>query len=129
MPTEFTRIPFPVKALKIILRELQSGGEAASRRMNASEADSDDGVSTTPVFFLDSYLRSHTQDDDWADDDEVPEGSSSRANEMAFLSDLISGPGGLPFDNDDLLEAADDEDLKNDPVSQMDMKVREGLCS
>ena len=42
---------------------------------------------------------------------------------MAFLSDLISGPGGLPFDNDDLLEAADDEDLKNDPVSQMDMKV------
>lgn len=45
---------------------------------------------------------------------------------MAFLSDLISGPGGLPFDNDDLLEAVDDEDLKNDPVSQMDMKVGEG---
>lgn len=79
-------------------------------------------------FFLDSYLRSHIQDDDWADD-EVPEGSSSRANEMTFLSDLISGPGGLPFDNDDLLEAADDEDLKSDPVSQMDMKVREGFYS
>ncbi|EPS97853.1 hypothetical protein FOMPIDRAFT_1037743 [Fomitopsis schrenkii] len=106
VPTEFTRIPFPVKALKILLRELQSGGEAASRRMNASELGSDDG------------------DDDWADDgDEAPESSSSRANDMAFLSDLISGPGGLPFDNDDLLEAVDDEDLKNDPVSQMDMKT------
>lgn len=45
VPTEFTRIPFPVKALKILLRELQSGGEAASRRMNASELGSDDGVS------------------------------------------------------------------------------------
>ncbi|KAI0726869.1 ARM repeat-containing protein [Fomitopsis betulina] len=106
VPTEFTRIPFPVKALKILLRELQSGGEAASRRMNASELGSDDG------------------DDDWADDgDEAAEGSSSRANDMAFLSDLISGPGGLPFDNDDLLGAVDDDDLKNDPVSHMDMKA------
>ncbi|KZT73366.1 ARM repeat-containing protein [Daedalea quercina L-15889] len=107
VPTEFTRIPFPAKALKILLRELQSGGEAASRRTNASEVDSDDG------------------DDDWQEDDDevIPEGSSSRSNEMAFLSDLLSAPGGLPFDNDDLLEAADDEDLKNDPVSQMDMKA------
>ncbi|TFY55031.1 hypothetical protein EVJ58_g8505 [Rhodofomes roseus] len=106
VPTEFTRVPFPVKALKLLLRELQSGGEAASRRMNASDVDSDDG------------------DDEWQGDDEVaaPEGSS-RANELAFLSDLLSGPGGLPFDNDDLLEATDDEDLKNDPVSQMDMKA------
>ena len=92
--------------------------------MNASEAGSDDGVSILPVLSPTSYSLSGIQDDDWADDDEVPEGGSSRANEMAFLSDLISGPGGLPFDNDDLLEAADDEDLKNDPVSQMDMKVR-----
>lgn len=107
VPTEFTRIPFPVKALKTLLRELQSGGEAASRRMNASEVDSDDG------------------EDDWQEDDDegAPSGSSSRANEMAFLSDLLSAPGGLPFDNDDLLEAADDEDLKSDPVSQMDMKA------
>lgn len=67
------------------------------------------------------------QDDDWADDgDEAAEGSSSRANDMAFLSDLISGPGGLPFDNDDLLGAVDDDDLKNDPVSHMDMKVSDG---
>jgi hypothetical protein len=28
-PHEFTYIPFPVKALKIILHDLQSGGESA----------------------------------------------------------------------------------------------------
>ena len=57
VPTEFTRIPFPVKALKILLRELQSGGEAASRRMNASEAGSDDGVGILLVLSsTDSWL-------------------------------------------------------------------------
>jgi importin-9 len=34
------------------------------------------------------------------------------------------GPKGLAFDNDDILETNDDEDLKNDPISQMDMQVR-----
>jgi len=34
------------------------------------------------------------------------------------------GPKGMAFDNDDVLDDSDDEDLKNDPVSQMDMQVR-----
>lgn len=34
------------------------------------------------------------------------------------------GPRGMAFDNDDALEENDDEDLKNDPVSTMDMQVR-----
>lgn len=29
----------------------------------------------------------------------------------------------MAFDNDDVLDDSDDEDLKNDPVSQMDMQV------
>ena len=33
------------------------------------------------------------------------------------------GPRGMAFDNDDALEDNDDEDLKNDPVSTMDMRV------
>jgi hypothetical protein len=33
------------------------------------------------------------------------------------------GPKGVNFDNDELLDDNDDEDLKNDPVSQMDMQV------
>ena len=48
VPTEFTSVPFPVKVLKLLLHDLQSGGEAASMGFSAndvSEAASDDGVS------------------------------------------------------------------------------------
>ena len=45
-----------------------------------------------------------------------------KEEEFVHLSELI-GPKGIPFDNDDVLEDDDDEDLKSDPVSQMDMKV------
>ena len=38
------------------------------------------------------------------------------------------GPRGVAFDNDDALEDNDDEDLKNDPVSTMDMRVRPNSC-
>lgn len=34
------------------------------------------------------------------------------------------GPKGMAFDNDEILDSNDDEDLKSDPVSQMDMQVR-----
>ena len=47
MPTEFTSVPFPVKALKLLLRDLQTGGEAASMGFNAADVEdvgSDDGV-------------------------------------------------------------------------------------
>ena len=33
------------------------------------------------------------------------------------------GPRGVAFDNDDALTENDDEDLKSDPVSTMDMRV------
>ena len=57
VPTEFTSVPFPVKAFKLLLHDLQSGGEAASMGFSAkdvSEVDSDDGVrpSSLPVFTL-----------------------------------------------------------------------------
>lgn len=29
----------------------------------------------------------------------------------------------MAFDNDDILDDSDDEDLKGDPISQMDMQV------
>ncbi|KIK67465.1 hypothetical protein GYMLUDRAFT_69648 [Collybiopsis luxurians FD-317 M1] len=100
-PTEFTSVPFPVKAIKILLHEVQSGGEPATMG-NAQEfvddVDSDDG------------------DDDWADAGEV-----TKESEFEFLSELI-GPKGMAFDNDDILDDSDDEDLKGDPISQIDMQ-------
>jgi hypothetical protein len=41
-------------------------------------------------------------------------------DEAAFLSDLL---GPKPFNNDDVLNQGDHEDLENDPVYQMDMNV------
>ncbi|KAF5393539.1 hypothetical protein D9757_000551 [Collybiopsis confluens] len=100
-PTEFTSVPFPVKTLKILLHEVQSGGEPATMGNTqefADDVDSDDG------------------DNDWADAGEV-----AKESEFEFLSELI-GPKGMAFDNDDILDDSDDEDLKGDPVSQMDMQ-------
>jgi len=40
-----------------------------------------------------------------------------------MLSEML-GPKGMAFDNDEVFDDNDDEDLKNDPISQMDMTVR-----
>lgn len=47
VPHEFTAIPFPVKALKIIVHDVQSGGESATLTAQGgpNDVDSDDGVS------------------------------------------------------------------------------------
>jgi hypothetical protein len=48
VPHEFTSVPFPVKALKILIHDLQAQGESAlitSQGQGVSEVGSDDGVS------------------------------------------------------------------------------------
>ncbi|RDX47886.1 ARM repeat-containing protein [Lentinus brumalis] len=105
IPTEFTSVPFPVKALKLLLHDLQTGGEAASMGFSAkdfSDVASDDG------------------DDEWTEEEQLHQGF--KADEFAMLSEML-GPRGMAFDNDDALEDNDDEDLKNDPVSTMDMRT------
>lgn len=50
-PHEFTSVSFPVKALKIIIHDLQSGGDAATisaQGNTVEDVDSDDGVSHSP---------------------------------------------------------------------------------
>ncbi|KIM88892.1 hypothetical protein PILCRDRAFT_244255 [Piloderma croceum F 1598] len=104
IPHEFTSIPFPVKALKILVHDLRSGGESAAINGQGEEfdVDSDDG------------------DDEWTEEEKLHQGF--KEEEFAFLSDML-GPKGMAFDNDDVLDDSDDEDLKNDPVSQMDMQA------
>ncbi len=49
-PTEFTSIAFPVKALKILIHDLQSSGESATFAAsggNLPDADDDEGVCVT----------------------------------------------------------------------------------
>ncbi|KAG6911255.1 hypothetical protein DXG01_002093 [Tephrocybe rancida] len=105
-PTEFTKIPFPVKALKLLLHDVQSGGESATMSAQGGaetyDVDSDDG------------------DEEWTEEEKMHQGF--KEDEFAFLSDML-GPKGMAFDNDDVLDESDDEDLKNDPVSEMDMQA------
>ena len=91
---------FPVKALKLLLHELQTNGEAASIAAPTAPLDtaSDDG------------------DSDWSDEEKVKD------DRYAFLADAM-GAGGLLFDEDDILDNNDDEDLRKDPVSQIDLRV------
>ncbi|KAF7337532.1 ARM repeat-containing protein [Mycena sanguinolenta] len=101
-PHEFSSIPFPVKTLKLLLHDVQSGGESATITAQGetfNEIDSDDG------------------DEDWAEEEKI-----NPNDEFEYLSELI-GPKGMAFDNDDVLEEEDDEDLKKDPVSTMDMQA------
>ncbi|KAI9510750.1 ARM repeat-containing protein [Russula earlei] len=99
-PPQFTRVPFPVKALKLLLHELQTNGEVATLAAPTApiDAESDDG------------------DSDWSDEEKVKD------DRVAFLSDVI-GVGGVSFDEDDVLANNDDEDLQKDPVSQIDLRA------
>lgn len=104
-PPQFTRVPFPVKALKLLLHELQTNGEVASMAAPTAPLDtgSDDG------------------DSDWSDEEKVKD------DRYAFLADVI-GVGGVSFDEDEVLANNDDEDLQKDPVSQIDLRVSGMKC-
>ena len=80
-----------------------------------------------------------TQDEDWEDEDNV---NPLNKDEIAFLSGMYAsrntqclspsltllsdmlGPRAGALDEDNIPDDNDDEDLKNDPISQMDMTVR-----
>lgn len=98
-PTTYTSVPFPVKALKLLLKDVSAEGGGGGKKKGGAaydgEIEEDDG------------------DEDWADDD--PLGSAGE-DEFAFLSDWLDGGGGGENDAQD-----DDEDLKTDPLAQIDM--------
>ncbi|KAG6896763.1 hypothetical protein C0992_006277, partial [Termitomyces sp. T32_za158] len=145
-PIEFTSIPFPVKALKLVLRDVQSSGDSAtiSARGGAAtnDIDSDDGVScsksqflyrdaltqspgfSSPVSSSNYQIFNEKQDEDWDEEEKLD--PASLGDEFAFLSDMI-GPRGVAFDNDDLIQESDDDAFKDDPVAKMDMQERRNL--
>lgn len=101
-PHEFKSVPFPTKALQLIVRELQSMGAevepmGAKDVPDATEDDSDDA-------------------DEWADEEKLYLGM--KKDELAFLAGVdmddgeADGRGGL-----------DDEDLRQDPISRIDMRA------
>lgn len=136
MPTEFTAVPFPTKALKLVLAELQADGEPASLGLG--------GIAPADV---DRDVESDDGEEDWSDDDDgvparpEPTGALS-AGERAYVQEMLGGdvpqevfaalsggPGiaaGMPsfadFDDGTDYEG-DDEDLMKDPLVQVDMQA------
>ena len=61
------------------------------------------------------------KDEDWADEDRYA--AADGDEDLALLSEML-GPRSGAYTNEDLLnDSDDDDDLKQDPVSQMDIKV------
>ncbi|GJE89716.1 ARM repeat-containing protein [Phanerochaete sordida] len=137
IPTEFTSEAFPIKALKLVLAELQSDGEPASLSYG--------GIGQRDV---DHDVESDDGDEDWDEDEDdaparpEPTGALS-ATEQAYVREMLGGqevpqevfaalsggPGiaaGIPsfgdFDTDTDYEG-DDEDLMKDPIVQVDMQA------
>lgn len=95
-PTTYTSVPFPVKALKLLLKDVSSEPtKTKGGKKYDGEIEEDDG------------------DDEWADDDPL---GSAADDEFAFLSDWLDT--GVAGEND---AQDDDEDLKTDPLAQIDM--------
>ncbi|KAG8219346.1 armadillo-type protein [Butyriboletus roseoflavus] len=100
-PHEFTSVTFPVKVLKLLVHDLRSKSESASFPGGERFVDTDD------------------EDEEWTEEEQQHQGL--KEEEFNFLSEML-GPRGATFDNDDILDESDDEDLRNDPISQIDMR-------
>lgn len=93
-PNQFTQIAFPVKALKLILHDVQNIGQGKGGKAPA-DVEEDDG------------------DGDWDDEDDGLGGDN--VDEFGYLSSWLDD-GGNENDAQD-----DDEDLKSDPIAQIDL--------
>ncbi|KIR36656.1 hypothetical protein I352_01614 [Cryptococcus deuterogattii MMRL2647] len=94
-PNQYTQIPFPVKALKLILKDVQSEPTSAKKPTSGLDIEDDDG------------------DEEWDDDDLL--GGGSNMGEFDYLSSWLDNNGAESDAQDD------DEDLKSDPLAQIDL--------
>ncbi|GAA6011372.1 hypothetical protein JCM10207_008317 [Rhodosporidiobolus poonsookiae] len=104
-PDQFPPIPFPAKALKLLLQDAQT----AAKQGGAPKGVPDDAVSDD-------------EDDEWAD--EGAEFTSGNERELDFLSDMLAGGGLSRYMNSSADEADDDmdeQDLQDDPIWQLDL--------
>ncbi|EAL18781.1 hypothetical protein CNBI0420 [Cryptococcus deneoformans B-3501A] len=94
-PNQYTQIPFPLKALKLILKDVQSEPTSAKKATTGLDIEDDDG------------------DEEWDDDDLL--GGGSNVGEFDYLSSWLDNNGAESDAQDD------DEDLKSDPLAQIDL--------
>ncbi|GAA5855822.1 hypothetical protein JCM8547_000374 [Rhodosporidiobolus lusitaniae] len=106
-PDQFPPIPFPAKALKLLLHDAENAA-------NQKGAHGGKGVPEDAV--------SDDEDDEWAD--EGAEFTSGNEKDLDFLSDMLTG-GGLSrymeSGSDDGEDDLDEQDLQDDPIWQLDL--------
>lgn len=86
-PNQYTQIPFPVKALKLILKDVQSEPTSAKKPTSGLDIEDDDGVR---ISFACKPVKKKIdgcgwmQDEEWDDDDLL--GGGSNMGEFDYLS-------------------------------------------
>ncbi|GAA5974253.1 hypothetical protein JCM11641_003356 [Rhodosporidiobolus odoratus] len=106
-PDQFPPIPFPAKAIKLLLHDAQNAA-------NSKDAGNGKGVPDDAV--------SDDEDDEWAD--EGAEFTSGNERDLDFLSDMLAGGGFSKYMTsgpDDGEDDLDEQDLQDDPVWQLDL--------
>ncbi|ODN87698.1 hypothetical protein L198_06924 [Cryptococcus wingfieldii CBS 7118] len=98
-PNQYTQTPFPLKALKLILKDVQSETSGKGKGKGKGKT-------------VDLEIPEDDGDEDWDDDDDLFGGD----DEFEFLSSWLEAGGGNENDAQD-----DDEDLKSDPLAQIDL--------
>ncbi|SAM58032.1 related to KAP114-Member of the karyopherin-beta family, nuclear import [Ustilago bromivora] len=107
MPHQYSSVPMFAKIVKVLLKEWSSASRAGG---GVAGGNREDGARTP-----------ETDDENGEWDDEYDPRAQGK-DDFAFLSDML-GPGGLvALQNDDDFGLEDDEDLKSDPVYNMDLK-------
>lgn len=103
-PDQFPPIPFPAKALKLLLHDAQT----AAQTSGGEKGVPDDAVSDD-------------EDDEWAD--EGAEFTAGNEKDLDFLSDMLAGGGLSKYmtSDDDEDDDADEQDLHDDPIWQLDL--------
>lgn len=101
-PHEFAQISFPTRALKYMLNEIQNAE-------NAGDTEGGDGLG----------IAADDGDDSWSDDDPL-----AKEQELgAYLSDFMGG-GISGWKDDEEVAQDEDEDLANDPITQINVQQR-----
>ncbi|KAG8898465.1 hypothetical protein FRC00_002797 [Tulasnella sp. 408] len=106
IPTEYEMIPFHVKVLKLLVSELQQSGENALLAAQGKAVDKD--------------LDVDAEDEDaadWEEEEDLFQGL--KQEELGFLSEFIDAAAG---EDDKAPAQGDDEDLRDDPVSLLDLR-------
>ncbi|KAG8968425.1 hypothetical protein FRC03_007367 [Tulasnella sp. 419] len=114
MPLEYTSILFHVRALKLLIHELQAAGDDA---LAVSQGRQEAKKGKDPAVDVDLEAEDDEEAQDWEDEEDLYQGIKDE--ELGFLSQFIGDDNA----EDKAPHQGDDEDLKDDPISQIDMRV------